>query len=82
MTKAFLAYLRRADEGTLCKAIVEAVILMVAARPNGNAILREAATLYKVNTESIAAKVKQEFTAREKAKKAPQPTSKPTKKAA
>lgn len=82
VTRTFLAYLRRADEGTLSKAIVEAVILMVAARPNCNGILREAATLYKVDTDAITAQVKQEFAAREKAKKAPQPTSKPTKKAA
>lgn len=75
VTKAFLAYLRPADEGTLSKAIVEAVILLVAARPNGNGVLREAATLYNVDTEAVAAKVKQEFAAREKAKKAPQPVS-------
>jgi hypothetical protein len=45
-------------------------------------LLREAATFYKVDTSAIAAKVKQDFVAREKAKKAPQPTNKPTKKAA
>ena len=82
ITKTFLAYLRRADEGTLSKAIVEAVVLMVAARPNGNNILREAATLYKIDTEAIATKVKQEFAARDKAKKAPQTATKPTQKAA
>ncbi len=80
--KAFIAYLRRAEEGTLSKTIIEAVILMAAARPNGNGILREAATLYKVDIEAVAAKVKQEFAAREKAKKAPQPARKPAKKAA
>jgi hypothetical protein len=48
--------------------LVQAVILMVAARPNGTGIQREAATLYKVDTEAITAKVKQEFAAREKAK--------------
>ena len=36
-------------------------------------MLRDAATLYKVDTDAIALKVKQEFAAKEKAKKAPKP---------
>jgi ParB family transcriptional regulator, chromosome partitioning protein len=38
-------------------------------------VLREAATAYKVDTEAIAAKVKQEFASKAKAKKAPQPAA-------
>jgi ParB family chromosome partitioning protein len=49
---------------------------------NPNAVLKEAATAYKVDTEAIASKVKQEFAAKEKAKKASQPTAKAAKKAA
>jgi len=44
--------------------------------------LKEAATAYKVDTEAIALKVKQEFIAKEKAKKAAQPAVKAAKKAA
>jgi ParB family chromosome partitioning protein len=88
--KLFAALLRRADEGTLGRAVVEAVILLTASRGNASHALRDAATAYKVNTDAIAAKVKQEFAARERAKdvKAPasrQPTraqAKSTKKAA
>jgi hypothetical protein len=49
---------------------------------NPSTILREAASTYKVDTNAIAAKVKQEFTAKEKAKKTPQPAVKAAKKAA
>jgi ParB family chromosome partitioning protein len=45
-------------------------------------VLKDAATAYKVDTDAITAKVKQDFAAKEKAKKAPQPASKATKKAA
>jgi ParB family chromosome partitioning protein len=44
-------------------------------------MLKDAATVYKVDTDTIAAKVRQEFAAKEKAKTA-QPTAKATKKAA
>jgi len=39
-------------------------------------------TLYKVDIHAITAKDKQEFAARDRAKKAPPPKIKPTKKAA
>jgi ParB family chromosome partitioning protein len=66
--KLFAAFLRRADEGTLGRAVVEAVILHTASRGNVAQALRDAATTYKVDTDAIAAKVKQEFAAKEKAK--------------
>ena len=66
--KLFAAFLRRADEGTLGRAVVEAVVLLAASRSNAPQVLRDAATAYKVDTEAIAAKVKQEFAANEKAR--------------
>jgi ParB family chromosome partitioning protein len=54
--------------------LVESTIFLVASRTNAAAVLREAAAIYKVDTESIALKVKQEFAAKEKAKKLGKPT--------
>jgi ParB family transcriptional regulator, chromosome partitioning protein len=68
--KPFMAFLRRAEESTLGRAVVESVILLTAARGNASQALRDAATAYKVDTEAIAAKVKQEFAEKEKAKTA------------
>jgi len=68
IAKTFAAYLRRADESTLGRALVESVILLAASRGNASQVLREAATAYKVDTDAIAAKVKQEFAAKDKAK--------------
>jgi ParB family transcriptional regulator, chromosome partitioning protein len=72
--KLFAAFVRRADEGTLSRLLVESTIFLVASRTNAAAVLREAAAIYKVDTESIALKVKQEFAAKEKAKKLGKPT--------
>ena len=80
--KTFAAFVRRADEGTLSRLLVEASVLLAASRGNPSAVLKEAATAYKVDTEAIAAKVRQEFAAKEKAKKAAQPAAKPAKQAA
>ncbi len=80
--KALAAFLRRADEGVLSRALVESSILMAASRGNPSTILKDAATAYKVDTDAITAKVKQEFAAKEKTKRAPQPTPKTAKKAA
>ena len=80
--KTLTAFIRRADEGTLSRLMVEASILLASSRGNPTVILKEAATAYKVDTEAIALKVKQEFTAKEKARKTPQAAAKPTKKAA
>jgi ParB family chromosome partitioning protein len=82
ITKTLTAFLRRADEGTLSRMLVESSILLAATRGNPAAVLKDAATAYKVDTDAITAKVKQDFAAKEKAKKAPQPASKATKKAA
>jgi ParB family transcriptional regulator, chromosome partitioning protein len=76
------AFVRRADEGTLSRLLVESSIQLAASRENPSSVLKEAATAYKVDTEAIATKVKQEFAAKEKAKKASQPTAKAAKKAA
>ena len=76
IAKTFAAYIRRADESTLCRAVVESAILLVASRGNASHVLREAAAAYKVDTEAIAAKVKQEFAAKEKARSTKRPLSK------
>jgi ParB family chromosome partitioning protein len=71
--KLFVAFLRRADESTLGRAVVEAVILLTASRGNASQVLREAASVYKVDTESIAVKVTQELAAKERAKQTKKP---------
>ncbi len=81
VTKTLIAYLRRADEGTLSRMLVETTILIAASRQNGTTVLRDAASLYKVDAEAIASKVKQEFAAKARAKKEAKPVPK-TKKAA
>ena len=68
--KTLAAYIRRADEGTLSRLLVESIILLAASRSNPTTVLRDAASAYKVDTEAIVAKVRQEFVAKEKAKKA------------
>ncbi|RSL18426.1 ParB family chromosome partitioning protein [Edaphobacter aggregans] len=80
--KTFTAFVRRADEGTLSRLVVEASILLAASRGNPTVILKEAAASYKVDTDAITTKVRQEFAAKEKAKKAPQPVVKNATKAA
>lgn len=77
-----MAFLRRADEGTFCRLLVETSILLAASRGNATAILKDAATAYKVDTNAIATKIKQEFAAKVKAKKAAQPAVRVAKKAA
>jgi ParB family chromosome partitioning protein len=80
--KLFAAYLRRAEESVLGSVLVETTILYMSTRHNPAQVLNEAATVYKVDTDAIALKVKQEFAAKEKAKKAAQPAAKVAKKAA
>jgi ParB family chromosome partitioning protein len=80
--KTFTAFVRRADEGTLSRLLVEASILLAASRSNPTAILKEAAATYKVDTDAITTKVRQEFAAKEKARKATQPAVKRATKAA
>ena len=74
ITKLFAAFLRRAEESVLGRLAVELTIVFAASRGNAPAVLKEAAAVYKVDTDAIAAKVRQEFAAKEKdksAKKAP-----------
>jgi ParB family chromosome partitioning protein len=75
--KLFAAFLRRADESTLGRAVVEAVILLTASRGNASHVLREAAESYKVDVAAITATVKTEFAAKEKTKAAKKAAPKP-----
>jgi ParB family chromosome partitioning protein len=74
--KLFTAYMRRLEESKLGSVVVELTIILAAARGNSNTVLRDAATLYKVDTDAIALKVKQEFAAKQKAKKEPKSAAK------
>ena len=78
IAKLFAAYLRRAEESVLGSVLVELTILLTAARQQTTQVLNDAATLYKVDTDAIAAKVKQEFAAKEKVKAAKKVASKPS----
>ena len=82
LAKTLTAFIRRADEGALSRLLVESSILLAASRGNPSTVLKDAATAYKVDTDAITAKVKQEFTAKEKTEKTVQPTTKAAKKAA
>jgi ParB family chromosome partitioning protein len=68
--KLFAAYLRRSDEGTLGRALVELAILIAVSRHNSAQVLRDAAALYKVDVDALGQQVKQEFAAKEKAQAA------------
>jgi ParB family chromosome partitioning protein len=62
---------RKADESALGKLIVETVILLSArTQSDGGKVLRAAAQAYKVDTDAIALKVKQEFAVKEQATRA------------
>ena len=83
--KLLSAFLRKAEEGTIGKLIVETVILLSASKQvDGGKVLRAAAQAYKVDTDTISLKVKHEFAAKEKAKteKKPQASVKPAQKRA
>jgi len=56
---------------------VELAIVLSAARNNAAQVLRDAAAVYKVDVDAITAKVKQEFTAKGKAKDAKKAAPKP-----
>ena len=75
LDRMFTAFLRRADEGTLSRLLVEVSVVLPTGRSNGAEALREAATVYKVDTDAIALKVKQEFAAKAKAKREGKPES-------
>jgi ParB family chromosome partitioning protein len=75
--KLFSAYLRRAEESILGGLLVEITILHAATRQNSRQVLLDAATVYKVDADAIALKVKQEFAARDKAKSEKRSAPKP-----
>jgi ParB family chromosome partitioning protein len=77
--KTLAAYIRRAEEGALSRLLVETTILLAASRTNAATVLRDAAVAYKVDTDAITLKVKQEFAAKAKAKKETKPVPKPRK---
>jgi ParB family transcriptional regulator, chromosome partitioning protein len=77
IAKLFAAYLRRADESVLGSVLVELTILLTGSRQQTTQVLNEAATFYKVDTDAIAANVKQEFAAKDKAKAAKKAAPKP-----
>jgi ParB family transcriptional regulator, chromosome partitioning protein len=74
--KLFAAYLRRAEESVLGSVLIEATILYMSTQHNPAQVLHEAATVYKVDTDAIALKVKQEFAAKDRLKKSPKAASK------
>jgi ParB family chromosome partitioning protein len=78
ITKLFATFLRRAEESMLGRLAVELTIVFTASRGNALAMLKEAAAVYKVDTDAIAAKVRQEFAAKEKAKSAKKAPAKAT----
>lgn len=80
LDKMFTAFLRRADEGALSRLLVEVSVVLASGRSNGTNALREAATVYKVDTDAIAFKVKQEFAAKAKVKKEAKPETSGTRK--
>ncbi|WP_433975465.1 hypothetical protein [Tunturiibacter lichenicola] len=75
LDKLFAAFLRRAAEGTLSRLLVEVSVVIATGRSNGTNALREAAAIYKVDTDAIALKVKQEFAAKAKTKKETKPVT-------
>ena len=77
IAKLFATYLRRAEESVLGSVLVELTILLTAARQQTAQVLNDAAALYKVDTDAIAAKVKQEFAAKDKVKAAKKVAPKP-----
>jgi ParB family chromosome partitioning protein len=82
VAKLLTAFIRKADEGTIGKLVIESVILLSArSQSDGGKVLRAAAQAYGVDTDAVALKVKQEFAAKEKARKATRPEPKPTAKA-
>jgi ParB family chromosome partitioning protein len=82
VAKLLAAFVRKTDEGVLGKLIVETVVLLSArTQVDGDKTLRAAAQVYGVDTEAIVLKVKQEFAAKDKAKNAIRPETKPLAKA-
>ncbi|MFZ0270326.1 MAG: chromosome partitioning protein ParB [Acidobacteriaceae bacterium] len=82
VAKLLTAFVRKADEGAIGKLIVETVILLAArTQADGGKTLRGAAQVYGVDIDAVALRVRQEFAAKEKARKATKSESKPAAKA-
>lgn len=63
------AFLRKADEGTLGRVLTESIILLsMRSAGDSDRVLREAASLYKVDVDGICAKARQEFAEKQKPK--------------
>jgi ParB family chromosome partitioning protein len=77
IAKLFAVYLRRSEESVLGSVLVELAILLATARQQTMQVLNEAAAFFKVDTDAIAAKVKQECVAKDKAKSAKKAAPKP-----
>lgn len=76
--KLLSAFVRKADESGLNRLAVEVVILLSArSQSDGGKVLKTAAQAYNVDTDAIALKVKQEFTAKAKAKQPQKTEAKP-----
>ncbi len=67
-TKLLSTLVRKADESTLGGLLVEITILLSRTPMDAGKALTNGAQLYKVDTNAITLKVKQEFAAKEKAK--------------
>jgi ParB family chromosome partitioning protein len=81
--KLLSAFLRKADESTLGRLLVELAVLQAAASPHESSkALREAAEFYKVDVGAITTKVKQEFATKDKTKAAKTAVPKPAVKVA
>jgi len=71
VAKLLAGFIRKSDEGSIGKFIVEAVILLAArTHTDGGKTLRAAAQVYGVDTDAMAVKVKREFAAKEKMRNA------------
>jgi ParB family chromosome partitioning protein len=69
--KLLTGFLRKADESTHGRLIVEIVILLASRTPaDGANVLRVASQVYKVDADAIVRKVKQEFAAKDSKKPA------------
>jgi len=78
IAKLLGAFVRKADEGTIGRLVVEAVILFsTRTQPDGGKTLRAAAQVYGIDTDAVALKVKQEFATKDKARKSARPEPKP-----
>ena len=78
VAKLLSAFVRKTDESTIGKLVIEAVILLSArSQSDGGKVLRAAAQAYGVDTDAVALKVTQEFAAKEKPRKAVKPETKP-----